>query len=94
MLVELDRGGVANSDLQVDLGASQLEKMLLRSLHQAPADTSALMLRVDREVVDPTAVPVVPSHHRTDDVAPESGDEERRIFDGEVAVDVEVGIVP
>jgi len=72
--VELDRCGVAHTNLEVDLGAPDLVKALLCALHQEPTDAGASQFRGVSGVVDPIAMTVVFSKLRQHERVPAQAD--------------------
>src|SRR5262249_9501180 len=92
--IELDRRGVASSNLQVDFWASRGAQQALGLVHQGPAETATPVRRIDTEVIDPPAVPVVPGHDRPDDRTIINGDQKEIRTDLELAADVLARVVP
>ncbi|MFG0295550.1 MAG: hypothetical protein ACF8PG_06550 [Maioricimonas sp. JB045] len=58
---------VVIANLEVDLGAAQIEQPAFRLQHQFASDAGTLMLGVNSQIVDLIAVPVVSDHHRAED---------------------------
>jgi len=81
--IELMRLLVPRSHLEVDLRASTVEEEFTSGSHELGRDAATLMVGVARQIVDPTAVPVVSDHHRTDDlvILGENEESPRRVGD-------------
>src|SRR5262245_58289037 len=92
--VTLDGGRLGGSDLQVDLWAARDVQEALDLVHQSPSEPATLVRRIDAEVVDPPAVPVVPGHDGPDDRAIVNGNQEEVRTDAKFAVDIFARVVP
>lgn len=93
LLVELHDSRIRSSDLQVDLGASHGAKPSLCVLDNLPSEPPLLELGGNREVVQPTPMPVVPGHDRRHNLAALHSDQEQTRLSCALSSDVLVGIV-
>jgi hypothetical protein len=93
-LVERDGITVRGTDLEIDLRAAQRLQSSLCVLHEFPCKATETATRIDREVVDPTPVPLVSGHYRCNKLTVVHADEEEVIGERDLARYVLAGIVP
>jgi hypothetical protein len=75
--VERDDFLVAGPDLEIDLGASETKKPVLRGTDQSGPNALPAILYVDGEVIDPATRTVEASHHGANYVIFQGRDEEQ-----------------
>jgi hypothetical protein len=92
--VELDHSCVGGTNKQIDLGDARADEQLFNVLHQLFAMAMTTMGPRYREVVDPSAVAVVPRHDSRDQFFAVGPHKKPLRLHSELARDVLVGIVP
>src|ERR1700677_519534 len=81
-------------NLQIDLRGPRLRQELLDVANQRRPDFLPAMSRIDGQRIDPTAVPVVPAHHRAHQFALDNGNKEQASLRGELLPNHGCRIVP
>lgn len=90
---ECDSTFVGRADLEVNLGTAQLAQALLSFLNDQPRKPAALMTGVDRDIVEPTPMPLVSRHRRRDDPTVDYTDQEQLRPHPELPLDVFVRVI-
>lgn len=92
--IECDGFQVLAADLEIDLRAAKTLKSVLDFRHEYATESPPLEQRINREIVDPTAVTVVASHDAGDEFVLDFADEKQLALNLPLASDVLVGIIP
>lgn len=92
--VELDRGRVRRADLQVYLRAADFAQPPFCLAYEQSAQPLALMVRMDREVVNPSPVAFIADHHRPDQFAVVRKNHKIGRVPRQLAVNIPVRVIP
>lgn len=93
-LIKLDDAPVRGADLQIDFRTTFGAEQSLGGVHHGATKAVALMLRRNREIIEPAAVPVVTDHHGRNDFTVEFANQKLVRPHCEFALDVLVRVVP
>jgi hypothetical protein len=69
MLIKLNDAMIGSPDLQINLRTARLPKKALRLCDDGPGQTVPLMSGSNRQIIEPSAVPLVTRHHTRDNLA-------------------------
>ena len=93
-LVEFNHRSIRAAHLQVDLRAAYFPKTALGFIHHTLGNPSALVLWMNRKIVDPATMAIVSGHDAGNDLAVRTRDKEHFRLHVELPLYVAMGIVP
>jgi hypothetical protein len=93
-LIERPHFVVVGPDHQHCLGDTTRRQPLLGSPHHRAAMAVPLLQGIDREIIKPAAVAIVPDHDRGDDLVSIASGQQGGIIAGERQRDIGAGVVP
>jgi hypothetical protein len=92
--IKFNDGVVGGSDLKIDFWAAGVAKDALGFGDDGAGQTMPLVLGINGEIVEPTAVALVTGHDAGDDAAIKQADQKPVGAHGKFALDVRVRVVP